>query len=459
MRLAAEVTSPAPFEPRSVGRYLLHRELAAGGMATVCLGRLLGDASFSRVVAIKRPFPRYATDPAFVTMFLDEARLAARVRHPNVVSTLEVVTQDDEIFLVMDYVAGETLANLLSAARARSEPIEPALASAIMEGLLEGLHAAHTATDAEGRPLGIVHRDVSPQNVLVGTDGVVRVVDFGVAKGLGRAQSTGAGEIKGKVVYMPPEQMGGGTVDARTDVWAAGAVLWELLAGRRLFGEADEAMRFHAGAEIAPPDAVSGRATALDAVAMRALARDPGDRFPSARAMLMAIERAAQPAPARRVAQWVDRLAGEALARRARLVREVECWQPPAGPTEAGAVLDARSERRSPTGRRVALAALLVFAGTGIVLGARAVSTASGTTASAGTGAPSSVEVVAPREPSPAPSAASATSPAASASPIAPAAPEPPSRAVPSKPARAAPQPRRAPARSEPSAPELDQRK
>src|SRR5580693_5872615 len=160
--------------PRVIGRYALYEELASGGMATVHLGRLMGPVGFSRTVAIKRLHAAYAKDPEFVAMFLDEARLAARIRHPNVVPTLDVVARDGELFLVMDYVQGESLARLVRASAATRRPIPVEIVSSIVCSVLFGLHAAHEATNDQGEPLSIVHRDVSPQNVLVGSDGVAR---------------------------------------------------------------------------------------------------------------------------------------------------------------------------------------------------------------------------------------------------------------------------------------------
>ena len=183
---------------RIIGRYVLYDEMAAGGMATVHYGRLLGPVGFSRTVAIKRLRPQFARDQEFVAMFVDEARLAARIRHPNVVPTLDVVATDGELYLVMDYVQGESLSRLLRASRAKGS-IPTDVVSAIFCGALHGLHAAHEATDEHGKPLGLVHRDVSPQNILVGVEGIPRVLDFGVAMAAGRAQATGQGRIKGKL--------------------------------------------------------------------------------------------------------------------------------------------------------------------------------------------------------------------------------------------------------------------
>src|SRR5262245_16586952 len=176
----------------------MYDEIAAGGMATVHLGRVLGDAGFARTVAIKRLHPHYAKDPEFVSMFVDEARLAARITHPNVVSTVDAVTMGSELFLVMEYVHGESLAGLFYAAQHAGIRIPPAVAVAVVADVLYGLHAAHEARGEDGQPLGIVHRDISPPNILVGVDGVARVLDFGIAKAIVRVQTTREGQLKGK---------------------------------------------------------------------------------------------------------------------------------------------------------------------------------------------------------------------------------------------------------------------
>src|SRR3954468_18707128 len=220
---------------RVVGRYALYAEIAAGGMATVHIGRLLGPVGFARTVAVKRLHPQFAKDPEFVSMFLDEARLAARVQHPNVVATIDVVATDGELFLIMDYVRGESLSKIIRTVRKREGRTPPRIAAAIMCGFLHGLHAAHEAKNERGEPLGLVHRDVSPQNVLVGADGIPRVLDFGIAKAQGRIQVTRDGQIKGKLAYMPPEQLAGKELTRTVDIYASAVVMWEMLTTERLF--------------------------------------------------------------------------------------------------------------------------------------------------------------------------------------------------------------------------------
>jgi serine/threonine-protein kinase len=312
---------------RTVGRYVIYGEIAQGGMATVHLGRLRGAAGFTRIVAIKKLHAQFAKDPEFVRMFTDEARLAARVRHPNVVPTLDVVSQDGELFLVMEYVHGETLARLIVHSRRAGSRVPPAVACSILCGALHGLHAAHEAVSAQGEPLNIVHRDVSPQNILVGTDGIARVLDFGIAKAAGRMHQTEAGVVKGKMGYMSPEQLYGERLDRRTDTYAAGVVLWESLVCDRLFaGPGDEpALAKMLSTEVQPPSRrVPGVSPALDTVVLRAVDRDRGRRFATALEMALALERATQPATPSEVGAWVLACAGEAIAPRARLIASLE---------------------------------------------------------------------------------------------------------------------------------------
>jgi serine/threonine-protein kinase len=313
--------------PRIVGRYALYDEIAAGGMATVHIGRLLGPVGFSRTVAVKRLHPQFARDPEFVAMFLDEARLAARIRHPNVVPTLDVVALDQELFLVMEYVQGESLSRLVKASR-KAEPAAPlSLVTTVMAGVLHGLHAAHEAKTERGEPLAIVHRDVSPQNVLVGIDGVARVLDFGVAKAAYRAQTTREGQIKGKVAYMPVEQIKNERIDRRVDVYAAAAVLWEAVTRRRLYqAESDAALLAMVLFEPPPPPSsvVPDLPPELERIIMRGLARDPDQRYATAREMALELEACLPVASTSAVGAWVERLAGQAIATRARRISDIE---------------------------------------------------------------------------------------------------------------------------------------
>ncbi len=319
--------SPSTTPVRILGRYALYGEIASGGMATVHFGRLLGVVGFSKTVAIKRLHPQLAKDPEFVSMFLDEARLAARIRHPNVVSTLDVVALHGELFLVMEYVQGESLRQLVRGEAHESGHMPASIVGTIMTGTLHGLHAAHEARSERGEPLGIVHRDVSPQNILVGIDGVPRVLDFGVAKAAGRAQTTREGQLKGKLAYMSPEQLMGRGVTRSTDIFAASIVLWEALTGQRLFGgeSEGEVVKRVLDAHADPPSTiVPSLPKELDAIVLRGLARDPAQRFATAREMARALEKALPLATTSDVGEFVEKTAGPALAQRAQRIAKIE---------------------------------------------------------------------------------------------------------------------------------------
>jgi serine/threonine protein kinase len=311
----------------TLGRYALFGEIAAGGMATVHLARLIGSVGFARTVAIKRLHPHLSKDPDFVAMFLEEARLAARVRHPNVVSTLDVVDDDNELFLVMEYVAGESLSRLVRKSREAGKRIPPRYIVGMMCAALEGLHAAHEATSERGSPLGIVHRDVSPQNIHVGLDGVARVLDFGIAKATNRVQETRTDQIKGKVAYMSPEQLAKGPIDRRADVYSAAVVLWEALTNKRLFKADDVPALVYAimNDELHPPSTeVPDLPAGFDEIVMRGLDRDAKNRWSSAREMAIALEKVLTAAPAREIGEWVRDTAGDLLAWRMDLVHRIE---------------------------------------------------------------------------------------------------------------------------------------
>ncbi len=328
------------------GRYALRSEIASGGMATVHLGRLLGSAGFTRTVAIKRLHPHLARDTAFVVGFIDEARITARIRHSNVVQTLDVISTDGEVLLVMEYVLGESLARLLATCARRKEPPSPAIVSAILVGALRGLHAAHEARSETGAPLGIVHRDVSPQNILVGADGVSRVLDFGIAKAANRLQVTTGGALKGKIGYLSPEQATGLHVDRRSDVFSAGIVLFEALTASRLFpgNEAGSAIvKMLNDPRPQLPEAL--RSDALDSIIARSLAKKPDDRFDTALEFAAALESAIVPATSSEVSAWVSSVAKDVLDERARLLAELE-----SEPREEETVVEATATPPPPTG-------------------------------------------------------------------------------------------------------------
>jgi serine/threonine-protein kinase len=312
--------------PLKLGRYSLFAELASGGMATVYLGRMNGELGFGRTVAIKRMHPHTAREPEFVSMFLDEARVAARIQHPNVVATLDIVDSDNELFLVMEYVHGASLSALLRAARNMGADVPIANVVSIAIGCLNGLHAAHEAKDEHGRPLGIVHRDVSPQNVLVGADGVARLLDFGVARAAMRIVSTREGQLKGKLRYMAPEQVTG-EVSRKSDIYSAGVVLWEALTRQRLFsGDTQAQLLSNVLQSAVPPPSRFNReiSAQMDGVVLKALARDARDRWDTAFEMAHALDETLRPASSMTVSEWVQRVAGPALQKKAELVAQAE---------------------------------------------------------------------------------------------------------------------------------------
>jgi serine/threonine-protein kinase len=310
-----------------VGRYELHAELASGGMAVVHLGRLRGDAGFARTVAIKRLHRHYVGDPELSALLLDEARLASRLLHPNIVAPQDLVTSNGEIFVVMEYVHGLTLAALVREAKARNEMVPVGVVARIMSDLLAGLHAAHEARDAQGRALALVHRDVSPQNVMVGADGLARVLDFGIAQAAFRSQTTREGQLRAKLAYAAPEHVRDQPIDRRADVYSAAIVCWELLTLERLFSASNESALLARVLEQAPQPASKFRTDTpaeLDMLLLAALSKDPAGRPASAEEFALAIERAAPPATHRDVARWVSSLGGEPLERLSARLADVD---------------------------------------------------------------------------------------------------------------------------------------
>ncbi len=332
----AKVKLLDPSDPRRrLDRYELIGEIATGGMATVFLARRGGVGGFQRFVAIKRLHPHLQNEPEFVEMFLDEARLAALIHHPNVVPILEVGESDTGYYLVMEYVEGDTLSRIVARTMSLGQLPPRHVVLRIILDTLAGLHAAHELRDDRGQMLGLVHRDVSPQNVLVGVDGTARITDFGVARASSRLTSTAHGKLKGKLAYMAPEQTRGDELDRRTDLFAMGIMLWEVLCARRLFkadSEAATLQRILVEPIRPPSEVLPAIPRAFDAVVLRALDRDATRRYQTAADMADALEAAAREAAKdsvtdvglaspREVASFVQQVLGQEIGAQRESVR------------------------------------------------------------------------------------------------------------------------------------------
>jgi eukaryotic-like serine/threonine-protein kinase len=275
------------------GKYQLFASLGRGGMADVFLAVARGQMGFNKLAVIKRLRQALAEESAFRTMFLDEARLAARLSHPNIVHTYEVGEQGGVYFIAMEYLEGQSLNKVLKEALRRKESIEPEIGARIIADALGGLAYAHGLGDYDGRPLGIIHRDVSPHNIFVTYDGHTKLVDFGIAKAALSSTETEVGVLKGKVAYMSPEQAMGGRIDQRADIFAMGIVLWELLARQRLMTGESAANTLHKLMNEPIPrlsQALPGVDPGLEGIVMKALEKDPQYRFQSAAEMRDALE-------------------------------------------------------------------------------------------------------------------------------------------------------------------------
>jgi len=337
-----------PTSQVTVGRYVLHRQIARGGMATIHIARLMGDEGFSRIVAAKRLLPEFAEDSEFVAMFMDEARIASKVHHRNVVPVLDLVTTSDDVMLVQEYVHGVPLHTLLRTARQNKQHIPVRVAVAIATQVLAGLHAAHETADEMGTPLNIVHRDVSPQNIMVATDGSARLLDFGVAKATMAAHVSRAGTFKGKLAYSAPEQLEG-KANPQSDVYACAVVMWELVVGHRLHGtaqgEAELVANVMGGKLPSITDALGNEAEwgaldpeewkhieKLDAIVTKGLAVDLAKRWPTAAEMERALLEAVPAAPPSEVAAWVKSVGKEFLDGRDKVIAaEEQSWRRAAG--------------------------------------------------------------------------------------------------------------------------------
>lgn len=278
---------------RQFGRFELLIEMGRGGMATLYLARIQGPSNFEKLLAIKKIHSHLAPDEQFVRMFMDEARIAAMIHHSNVATIFDMGRVDDAYFIAMEYVHGQNLTDILKfSARDRSR-FPWTLGVRIVADAATGLHAAHDLTNAEGRPLNVVHRDVSPQNILISYDGNVKVVDFGIAFAAEKLEHTAVGTLKGKAGYMSPEQTLGEILDRRSDIFSLGIVLWESVCLKRLFRESNEAQTILKvrDAVVPPPRTVNpDLPVELERILLKALARRPKDRFATAEELSQALE-------------------------------------------------------------------------------------------------------------------------------------------------------------------------
>jgi serine/threonine-protein kinase len=350
-----DITIDPPSPSIVIGRYLLHRQIARGGMATIHIARLVGDEGFSRIVAAKRLHPELAEDADFVGMFLDEARIASKVHHRNVVPVLDVVTTGDEVVLVQEYVHGVPLHWLLRTAHEAKTHIPINVAVSIACQVLAGLQATHETVDEMGVPLRIVHRDVSPQNVMVAVDGTARLLDFGVAKAAIGAHVTREGTFKGKLAYSAPEQVRGAACQ-QSDIYALSVVLWELLVGHRMHGtaqgEAELIGEIMTGSLPTVMQALAGergwlghnrwrQLETLEPIIARGLALDCANRWETAADMEAALASAVPPASSTGIAAWLKALGKDFLAGRDKVIAAEEAsWRKS---------LSTVSQRRPPT--------------------------------------------------------------------------------------------------------------
>ena len=282
-----------PQEGTSSNRYTILGRLAGGGMADIFLARSANEAGVERYVVLKRVLAERSRDPHFATMFLDEARLAAQLQHPNVAQVHDIGKLGGSYFYTMEYVHGEDVRHVLQRLSALRRKLPVNLALHIAVGALAGLQHAHTRTGSDGKPLGVIHRDVSPSNVMVSFEGGIKLLDFGVAKAAQRSAESRAGTIKGKIMYLSPEQCQGGTIDRRSDIYSLGIVLHEMLTGRRLYKRETEFQTMMAivSEVVAPPSSLRPEVSAdIDAIVATALSKDRDQRYATATDMIEAIE-------------------------------------------------------------------------------------------------------------------------------------------------------------------------
>jgi serine/threonine protein kinase len=276
-----------------LGRYRVVDEIGVGGMASVHLARMDGPGGFQKWVAIKRIHPHLVEDETFVNMFLDEARVAARISHPNVATVFELGKHDDTYWIAMEYLHGEPLREVMRRTEELGQPMPPEIACRVIADAAEGLHSAHELLGRNGEKLQLVHRDVTPHNLFVTYDGCTKVVDFGIAKFSSRMANTRAGTLKGKLAYMSPEQVAGEAIDRRTDVFALGVVLWELTTGQRLFrmeNDLDTLAKVQECNVPRPSSIVRGYPIDLEKIVLKALAKNKNERYRTSRELSRALQ-------------------------------------------------------------------------------------------------------------------------------------------------------------------------
>jgi serine/threonine protein kinase len=276
-----------------LGRYRVVDEIGIGGMASVHLARMDGPGGFQKWVAIKRIHPHLVEDQSFIHMFLDEARIAARISHSNVATVFDLGEHEDTYWIAMEYLHGEPLREVMRRTEELAAPMPPEIACRVIADAAEGLHAAHELLGKNGEKLGLVHRDVTPHNLFVTYDGTTKVVDFGIAKFSSRMSSTRAGTLKGKLAYMSPEQVHGEGIDRRTDIFALGVVLWELTTGQRLFrmeSDLDTLAKVQECNVPRPSGIIRGYPIDLEKIVMKALSKNRGERFKTAREFSRALQ-------------------------------------------------------------------------------------------------------------------------------------------------------------------------
>ncbi|MGE5183484.1 MAG: serine/threonine protein kinase, partial [Acidobacteriota bacterium] len=291
------MAQPQPEVGSTANSYVVLAKLATGGMAEIFLARNASAAGIERYVVLKRILRQRANDASFVRMFLDEARLAAQLQHPNIAQVYDTGVLGDSYFFTMEYVHGETVREILHRTYALKLPIPIGVVLAIVAGAAAGLHHAHERVGMDGRPLGIVHRDVSPSNLMVSFEGNVKIVDFGVAKAAHRSTETQSGTVKGKIAYLSPEQCRGRVIDRRSDLFSLGIVMWEMLVGDRLYKRTTDYENMEAIVQGPTPAAPSSRRKGvppeIDAIVGKLLAKDPANRYQTADELLEAIEQVA----------------------------------------------------------------------------------------------------------------------------------------------------------------------